>query len=222
MTKSERERQGRYWRDANLENAYLQDANLEGSDLRGANLGSANLRGANLRGANLKNAYLRGANLWGSDLRGAYLWGASLWAATLEGANLEGATMNEATILPAGYRWDVYLSEVVPALLVAGGRSLAMVAASWSCHEWTNCPMAVAFDVHNLNDVPPLYRREARQFVQLFDAGLLSVPNGAAARAETVRATPRRGRWAGGVWRAVISAARASRGDWSRTPPGSP
>ena len=187
MTKSELEKQvatGAY-----LEGSDLRGANLEGSDLRGANLRGANLRGANLgsanlRGANLKNAYLRDANLEGSDLRGAYLWGASLWAANLEGANLEGATMNEATILPAGYRWDVYLSEVVPALLVAGGRSLAMVAASWSCHEWTNCPMAVAFDVHNLNDVPPLYRREARQFVQLFDAGLLSVPNGAAARAE--------------------------------------
>ena len=130
-------------------------------------------------GANLRGADLRGVNLWGADL-----WGADLGGADLGGANLGGAKMNEATILPAGYRWDVYLSEVVPALLVAGGRSLAMVAASWSCHEWTNCPMAVAFDVHNLDDVPPLYRREARQFVQLFDAGLLSVPNGAAARAE--------------------------------------
>ena len=120
----------------------------------------------------------------GADLGGANLRGADLGGANLGGADLRDAKMNERTTLPAGYKWDVYLSEVVPALLVAGGRSLAMVAASWSCHEWTNCPMAVAFDVHNLDDVPPLYRREARQFVQLFDAGLLSVPNGAAARAE--------------------------------------
>ena len=147
-----------------LEAKVKAGADLVGADLGGADLGGANLRGANLRGANL--------------------WGANLWGANLEGSELRGAKMNEATILPTGYRWDVYLSEVLPALLVAGGRSLAMVAASWSCHEWTNCPMAVAFDVHNLDDVPQLYRREARQFVQLFDAGLLSVPNGAAARAE--------------------------------------
>jgi hypothetical protein len=36
--------------------------------------------------------------------------------------------------------------------------------------------MAVAFSVHSLEDVPPLYAYEAAQFVMLFDAKLLPKP----------------------------------------------
>ena len=107
-----------------------------------------------------------GANLWGADLGGADLGGANLW----------GAKMNERTTLPAGYKWDVYLSEVVPALLAAGGQPLARIAEAWKCHEWQNCPMAVAFQVRDPADVPALYRWEAEQFVRFFDAGLIPQP----------------------------------------------
>ena len=41
--------------------------------------------------------------------------------------------------------------------------------------------MAVAFGVSKLEGVPPLYRRQAERFVQLFDAGLMPKPELAAA-----------------------------------------
>jgi hypothetical protein len=143
-------------------------ANLSGADLR-----DANLRGANLRGANLRGADLRGADLSGADLRGA----------NLSGANLSGAN------LPPDYKWERYLKEVVPALLTAGGKTLEeVVAASWTCHDWTNCPMAVAFNVQSLDAIPPLYKREAEFFIQCFDAGL--IPNPLEPVAEQIEGPP--------------------------------
>jgi uncharacterized protein YjbI with pentapeptide repeats len=151
-------------------------ADLSGADLRGANLSGANLSGANLSDANLIGANLSGAILSGADLRGANFSCANLSGAILSGANLSGAKLSGA-YLPAGYRWERYLADVVPALLIAGGKSLAeVVNASWDCHRWDNCPMAVAFSVHSLEDVPPLYAYEAAQFVMLFDAKLLPKP----------------------------------------------
>ena len=121
-------------------------ANLRDADLRRANLSGANLSGANLRGANLRGANLRDADLSGADL-------------------------------PPGYEWERYLAEVVPALLTAGGKTLGeVVTASWECHDWTNCPMAVAFGVQSLSEIPLLYRREAEFFVQCFDARLIPNP----------------------------------------------
>ena len=120
-----------------------------------------------LAGANLAGAYLADANL-----TGAYLTGANLARANLTDAYLADATM------PAGYRWEAYLADVVPALLKAGGKALASVATkeTWECHSWENCPMAVAFDVHDADQVPALHRWEAKQFVQLFDAKLIPLP----------------------------------------------
>ena len=128
-------------------------------------------------------AWLRGepegkrANLIHADLSGANLIGANLIGANLIGANLSGAN------LPPGYKWERYLAEVVPALLTAGGKTLEeVVGASWECHSWTNCPMAVAFGVQSLEDIPLLYRREAEFFVQVFDARLVPNPLAEATR----------------------------------------
>jgi len=116
------------------------------------------------------------ADLGGADLRGADLSDANLSGAYLRRANLRGADLSEA-IMPGGYTFEVYKSEVVPALLTAGGKTLEeVVGASWECHEWTNCPMAIAFDVHDLSDIPPLHREQASLFVQLFDAELIPNP----------------------------------------------
>jgi hypothetical protein len=122
------------------------------------------------RRANLAGAYLDGANLDGANLDGANLAGANL-----AGANLAGANLAANTVLPNRVRWDDYLRELVPALLVAGGKKLIEVAtpAVWDCHSWDNCPMRAAFDAHGLSDVPPLYRAEAELFVKLFDAKLI-------------------------------------------------
>jgi hypothetical protein len=155
------------------EGANLYGADLYGADLRSADLYGANLYGADLRSANLRRADLSGANLYGADLYGANLRSANLYGADLRSANLSGV------VLPAGYTWEVYLADVVPALLRVGGRPLQDVIAAWSCHEWTNCPLAVAFGVEQMADVPALYRSEAQQFVQLFDAGLIPTPKGA-------------------------------------------
>src|SRR5262249_49372931 len=60
----------------------------------------------------------------------------------------------------------------------AAGKTLEQVLKTgcWDCHEWTNCPMAEAFGVHDLSGVPLLLRPRADQFVQLFDAGLIPRP----------------------------------------------
>ena len=138
-----------------------------------AYLRSADLRSAYLTGAYLSDAYLTGADLSGANLRGAYLRGANL-----RGANLSGAKFSDTTVIETGETWAVYLAEVVPALLVAGGRSLAdiLAAGAWTCHQWINCPMAEAFGVHDLSKVPALYRPRAYQFIRYFDAGLIPEP----------------------------------------------
>ena len=163
---------------ANLTGANLTDANLRGANLTGANLTDANLRGANLRGADLTDADLTDADLRGAHLRGANLTGANLTDANLRGANLRGANLRGAKNLhlPTGETWDEYLTETVPALLTAGGKSLESFAELFQCHSWDNCPMAHAFDGHSITDVPILLRPRAEQFVQLFDAKQIPWP----------------------------------------------
>jgi hypothetical protein len=171
---------------ANLDGAYLAGANLAGANLAraylaGANLAGANLARANLARANLAGAYLAGANLARAYLAGANLDGANLAGANLDGANLAGANLDGETRLPAGFAWKLYLSELVPALLTAGGKKLEEVANSetWGCHSWGSegrelaCPIATAFDVHQISDVPILYREQANFFIQVFDAKLV-------------------------------------------------
>lgn len=173
---------------AYLGGAYLGGANLEGANLVGANLVGADLGGAYLRGAYLGYAYLGGAdlgyaNLREADLVGAYLRGADLGGANLEDANLRGADLvgakfDDKTVMPYGETWREYLEHVVPQLLIAGGKPLAAVACEehWKCNSWENCPMAAAFDVHSESDTPLLLRPRVREFVQLFDAGLIPMP----------------------------------------------
>lgn len=125
--------------------------------------------GIPLSGAYLRGADLRGAILSGADLSGAYLRGAVLTGAVLTGADLTGA------VLTGGETWEQYLSEVVPALLTAGGRALLEVATPehWECHAWSNCPTAAAFGAKGLSDVPILLRPRAEEFIRFFDAQLI-------------------------------------------------
>lgn len=111
--------------------------------------------------------YLQGADLLGADLQGA-----NLQRADLQDANLRGARMEDGVI------WETYLADIVPARLTAGGRPLAEVATPevWGCHNWDNCPVAVAFGVNALSGVPPLFQWHAKRFVQFFDAGLIPCP----------------------------------------------
>jgi hypothetical protein len=139
-------------------------ANLDGANLDGANLARANLARANLARANLDGAYLAGANL-----DGAYLAGANL-----DGAYLAGAKISDTTRLPEGVSFAEFRDSVVPALLAAGGRM--PTSKCWDCHSWDNCPMAEAFGVHRLSDIPPQWRPWAARFVQFFDAKLLPQP----------------------------------------------
>ena len=167
-------------RGADLHSADLRGANLQGATLQEANLSGINLRGANLLGATLQDADLLGANLSCANLQDADLLGANLSFANLQDAHLRDADLEYATlegaILPTGETYEEYLTHVVPALCTAAGAPLEEVVAAWDCHAWDNCPMAVAFGVHALSEIPLLYRPRVAQFMQLFDAGLLPLP----------------------------------------------
>lgn len=89
---------------------------------------------------------------------------------SLTGASLYGANLREA-ILPTGETWEEYKGQVIPALLKAGSHIVNKEA--WKCHQWTNCPMAQAFGVNDIENIPLLYKPRAEQFIQFFDAGLL-------------------------------------------------
>ena len=101
--------------------------------------------------------------------------GADLHGADLSGANLRGANLHGA-VLPTGETWEKYLAEVVLALCAVGNAPLHTIAEAWTFHTWQNCPMAIAFDVHTIEEVPALYRQRVEQFIQLFDARLVPCP----------------------------------------------
>ena len=105
-------------------------------------------------------------------LRGAYLRGADLSGADLSVANLRDAYLTGSEL------FEVYCSDVVPALLTAGGKTLQEVldTGCWECHDWSNCPMHAAFGISNPDEAPVLLRPRVKEFVQLFDAGLLPKP----------------------------------------------
>jgi hypothetical protein len=119
-------------------------------------------------------------NLCEADLSEADLHNANLYNANLRYANLSEAILLDAqmadAVLPAGETWEEYIAEALPALCRAGGRPLAMIAAAWECHAWTNCPMAVAFGVNSFGEIPLLYQPRVAQFIQFFDARLLPNP----------------------------------------------
>src|SRR5882757_145544 len=149
--------------------ANLRSANLSSANLRSANLSSADLSYANLSYANLSYANLSSANLSYANLRSANLSSANLSSADLSYANLD-----DSTPIDTGETWKEYKEQTVPALLIAGGKALGdVIEQSWDCHSWENCPMAVAFDVHKVEDVPILYRPRAEQFIRYFDAKML-------------------------------------------------
>ena len=156
-------------KQANLQYADLRYADLRSANLRSANLRSADLRFANLRSADLRSAYLRSAYLRSADLRSADLRFAYLRSANLRSANLQSADLRSANI--TGEIWQEYINEIIPTLLQAGGKTLQQVLSTncWSCHSWENCPMAEAFNVKSLKDVPKLLKTRVEQFVLLFD-----------------------------------------------------
>jgi len=142
----------------------------------GASLVGASLVGASLDGASLVGASLDGASLDGASLDGASLRRASLDGASLDGASLDGASLDGASRLPTGETIEEYIRDVVPALCTAGGRSIEEVAAAWERHDWGHSPLSVAFCAGAMEQIPLLHRPRARQFSQLFDAGLIPRP----------------------------------------------
>jgi hypothetical protein len=127
-----------------------------------------------------RRADLRGADLRGANLYDANLYGANLYDADLGGANLRGANLGDETVLPAGFVWKAYIEELVPQLLTAAGKKLEEIANEtiWGCHSWGRgeelaCPIATAFSVHSISDVPILYREQANFFIQVFDARIV-------------------------------------------------
>ena len=164
---------------ANLDGVHLVNASLDSCSLVNANLVNASLDGCSLVSAILVSADLDGASLVNASLVNARLDNARLDSCNLVNANLINARLDNASLanarLPTGETWDEYITQVVPALLTAGGRELAAVATeqTWACHTWENCPIAEAFETHGLFDVPMLLRPRVEQFLQLFDARVI-------------------------------------------------
>lgn len=162
-------------RGADLKGAALWSSDLRGADLRGANLTDSILRCADLQGADLSDAVLFNADLRGADLRNANLSRSILLGARISDADLRDAKLEDATIMPDGLSWATYLFQTLPELLTAGGRTLRQIkdACAWNSHDWTSCPMHVAFGIDSAEDAPAPYFNRVREFVQLFDARLI-------------------------------------------------
>lgn len=159
-------------------NVNLNHANLRCAILHKANLSSADLSYADLSYADLSYADLSYADLAHANLCNAYLFEANLHKADLNHANLTDAKYVGDFTMPNGMKFSEYLRDVVPALLTAGGKTLAEIIAAkaWKCHSWRNCPMHVAFGIQNLAEGPPLLRARIEEFINYFDAGLIPEP----------------------------------------------
>jgi hypothetical protein len=184
---------------ANLAGANLAGANLAGANLDGAYLARANRRvsgrresGRRVSGRRESGRRVSGRRESGRRESGRRESGRRESGRRESGPRVSGrresgrresggANLDGETRLPAGFAWKLYLSELVPALLTAGGKKLEEVANSetWGCHSWGSegrelaCPIATAFDVHQISDVPILYREQANFFIQVFDAKLV-------------------------------------------------
>jgi hypothetical protein len=165
---------------SNLFGADLFGTNLSGTDLIQANLSQANLTWANLSRAELSGADLFQAKLSESNLSQAYLSGTNLSQADLTGADLTHAELSGTdltdTILPNGMTLPEYLAWLPSGLLTQGGKTLEEVATAWGNLDWTDCPMATAFSVHSLEEIPECHRQGAALFIALYDGGHLPKP----------------------------------------------
>jgi len=89
-------------------------------------------------------------------------------------ADLSRADLSRAD-LPTGETFEQYLTDVVPGYLASGGKQLADAPSNvWECHDWSNCPTAWAFTCNQADDVPILLWPRRDQFIQMWDAKLLS------------------------------------------------
>lgn len=127
----------------------------------------------------LEKAVAGGANLRGANLLcDADLCGADLGDANLRGANLRGAkdSGRGALVLP-GVQFSEFVEEVVPELLIGGGKKLEEVAneRTWLCHEWSNCPLHEAYGAKSTADIPARWRPFVYVFVALYDSGAIPI-----------------------------------------------
>jgi hypothetical protein len=166
-----------------LEDAIFIHTCLANADLSSTNLKRALMTGADLCGSNLYQTDFTEAGLQRVNLHYAHLDRTNLTNADLCNANIENAGLTNSIItmgcrLPSGHSWETYLTTIVPALLKAGGRTINEILdlGAWNCHDWANCPAAVAFGVNQLSRIPLLYQKMVQEFILFFDAGLIPEP----------------------------------------------
>lgn len=180
----------------NLHHAYFNQVRFIDTSLRNADLINVVFRSCELANVDLTTACLRSAkfidcNISNCDFAGANLTNVtanfSMMHCRFDGANLQGTdfslgdeadgnSISDKTVLSCGVPYDEFLSDVVPYLLQAGGVPLekTMGEVTWDCHSWDNCPMRVAFNASGNNEIPPQFRPLAKQFIELFDFGLIT------------------------------------------------
>lgn len=178
---------GKAFNEANLEGMYFSGIHLERTSFFWSNLESVNFREArldavNFSTSNVRNADFRGANLSGSHFMLADLSGANLERSAYWYADMRLATLSDETVLPNGITYGEFVHDVVPVLLTAGGRSIEELTTpdiwttdhrTWGAQiKWRrdNCiPIATAFGVDEVSEIPALYRPMSRLFIYLFN-----------------------------------------------------
>jgi hypothetical protein len=94
-------------------------------------------------------------------------------AKTVDASGCTALTLDKI-MAPIAAKVEKFVATDLTPLLAAGNRlQEALKPEHWECHEWQNCPMAAAFGVRNLEQVPAEWREKAEFFVGQFDCGLI-------------------------------------------------
>lgn len=144
-----------------LRGSDLYDCNAEGTNWSGADISFSNASKAKFNHADMSNVKAVGvsfskASFNYADLSGADLTGSSTFGCTWQGADLQNCT------LPEGWKYETFIQDIVPALLVKGECEPKKVL---SHANWKTGLIKVAFP----NGVPPHLQHVARRAAQLVD-----------------------------------------------------
>jgi hypothetical protein len=149
--------------------------NLRGCDLRDAVFLHTRMRGVSMRCADLSFARIVQCDFTGADLTGACLFGVEV----KKGSTFRGATLNDC-MLPDGRCYEDYIDQLPGMLDLLSARVPQLARAyreGWVRHDSPdgsrNECSCRQIDPIEVAALPEIVRHHVRQFVWLFDDGLL-------------------------------------------------